>query len=258
MDVFEPGSHVGSDFRVAVPEQLFIVLAAPKLVGHKIPVQHGVAGRFRSEAESLEISPHHLLRMRAARNVPGNDNARLLPRKLDAEGNHFGFDRRTVLFPVPPGTHFSGSRSEGHQGFRHALRILRQAEVKKRHLQQLFARIAVLARRGFVDFQKTPLARIADEGRNRAALKKRLVLLLRQFGDFVVGRHGTRRNAPLGSADFAIDQAGDQAGDQCTDQGRETHAGAIFIKQGVEEFRQGLEKPRNSFHNRFDFPRQCH
>src|SRR5258706_9987589 len=115
--------------------------------------------------------------MLAARHVPDNDDTRLLPRKLDAEGNHLGFDSRPVLFPVPPATYFSGSRSEGHQGLRHALRILRQTEVEKRHLQQLFARIAVLARRGVVDFQKTPLARIADQGGNRAALKKRLVLL---------------------------------------------------------------------------------
>ncbi len=46
MDVFEPGRHVGYGLGLAVPEELFIVVAAPKPVGHQIPIEHGIAGRF--------------------------------------------------------------------------------------------------------------------------------------------------------------------------------------------------------------------
>ena len=107
MDVFEPGRHVVGGLLVAASEHLRIIVAAPQLVVGEVPIEHGIIGRLRSEVEAFEVTPHHLTRMIAAGDVPGDDHARLLPRKLHAERNHLDIDRRAVLPSVAPRAHLA-------------------------------------------------------------------------------------------------------------------------------------------------------
>ena len=128
MDMFEPGRHAGGRGLVGASEHLGIIFAAPQLVVGEVPIEHGVIGRLPSEAEAFEVAPHHLTRMIAAGDVPGDDHACLLPRKLHAERNHLDIDGRPILASVAPRARLARSRPQAHQRLSESLSILGRSE----------------------------------------------------------------------------------------------------------------------------------
>ena len=132
MDVLEPGRHVFPGLIRGAAEHRCIVVAAPELVGAQIPVEKGVVGRLCCEAKTFQVAPHCLVRVLAARDVPGDNDAHLLAGKLHAEGDHLGVNGHPVLALMAPGADFARSRPKAHQRFSQALRILRRAKVEKR------------------------------------------------------------------------------------------------------------------------------
>ena len=258
MDMLEPGRHAQSGLVGRASEHGRIIVAAPQLVGYQVPVDQCVVGCLRSKTQSFQVPPHRLVRMLAPGDVPGDDDAHLLPGKLHAERNHLRLDRGSVLVPVAPGTDFARGRPQAHQRFGDAVGILGHAEFEERHLKQFIAGIAILARRGFIGLDQPPLARVANEGRHRVALEQGLVLLFGKLGNFVVGNDGLCGAAQFGGTRPAIDQADDDAGDHRAEQHSERCAGRIVSQQGMKYFRKDLEKSRHTLQNRFDFLRRRH
>ncbi len=162
------------------PNRLFIVVAAPKLIGHKVPVQHSVAGRLRHQAESLEIPPHHLLDFPAAADVPRDEDTSLLPANLHPEGDQFDFDRRAVLFPVAPYAKIAATGAKIHQRGCQPVYFLRGAQVHESDLEKFLARITVTVYRGLVHCEATPPARLAHESRNRVVVEEEVILFAGQ------------------------------------------------------------------------------
>ena len=91
---------------------------------------------------------------------------------------HVGLDERPVLLPVPPDAVGDDCRPGGSQDLQQPGHLLRSADVCRRHLQHLFARVAVVTDGRVVDGDEPQRRQVEHPGGDRAAVEESAVLLL--------------------------------------------------------------------------------